>query len=215
MKEGADVETGRGRGPEDADGRMSALGRWAVNRHGRGARNVAQVARCLAWIEGPAPRSALELGCGGGAVAGHLAARGTAVVATDVDIRQARVTLDRRPPGAALLVAVMDAARLALPAAAFDLVLAQFMLHHVPDWEGAVAEVARVLRPGGHLVWVDFALPAWFARRAVARSRRLGPFHGPAVVEACAAAGLSPVRHEGPGALGLGVRRAVFQKGGA
>lgn len=193
---------------------MGALARFFVNRHGRGTRNVAQVRRVLAPL-GPdaVVRDALEIGCGGGAVAAWLAVeRNAAVVATDFDLRQVAVAHARRPPGADLHHAVMDASRMSLRAERFDLVVAQFMLHHVPDWEGAIREVARVLRPGGHLAWVDFALPDWLVRRLAARSPHLGPFHGPAVVAACAAVRLVPVWGEGPGALGLGVRRVVFRK---
>jgi SAM-dependent methyltransferase len=45
--------------------------------------------------------------------------------------------------------AVADAQRLPLPDASAEAVLAMHMLHHVPDIDRAVAEMARVLRPGG------------------------------------------------------------------
>jgi len=128
-------------------------------------------------------------------------------VATDLDPRQVAVARTRRPPGAAVRHAVMDASRMALGTARFDLVIAQYMLHHVPDWPGLLQETARVLRPGGHLLWLDFALPGWLVR-----SHHAGPFHGPSVTAACAAAGLTRVRYEGP-ALGVGTQRAVFRKG--
>ena len=45
-----------------------------------------------------------------------------------------------------------DGQALPFPNAAFDRVLAAHMLYHVPDREGALAEMRRVLRPGGRLV---------------------------------------------------------------
>ena len=48
-------------------------------------------------------------------------------------------------------LAVMDAAHLALPDAAFDVVVAQYVITAVPDPEGTLNEFARVLRPGGRL----------------------------------------------------------------
>jgi SAM-dependent methyltransferase len=48
--------------------------------------------------------------------------------------------------------AVIDVQALPLPAASLDLVLANHMLYHVPDVEGALREVRRVLRPNGRLV---------------------------------------------------------------
>ena len=45
----------------------------------------------------------------------------------------------------------LDAQNLPLPAGAFDLVIANHMLYHVPDLPRAVRELARMLRPGGRL----------------------------------------------------------------
>jgi len=50
---------------------------------------------------------------------------------------------------------VMDACRLGYPDAAFDAVTAQFLITLVPDPEGALTEMARVLRPGGEIVLVN------------------------------------------------------------
>ncbi|HEY1152954.1 MAG TPA: methyltransferase domain-containing protein [Pseudolabrys sp.] len=52
-------------------------------------------------------------------------------------------------------LAVMDAAHLALPDAAFDVVVAQYVITAVPDPEGTLNEFARVLRPGGEIVLVN------------------------------------------------------------
>ncbi len=46
----------------------------------------------------------------------------------------------------------LDAQRLPFPDATFDVVLANHMLHHVPDIDRALAEIHRVLRPDGCLV---------------------------------------------------------------
>ena len=52
-------------------------------------------------------------------------------------------------------LAVMDAGRLALPDAAFDVVVAQFVITAVPHPEGTLDEFARVTRPGGEIVLVN------------------------------------------------------------
>jgi ubiquinone/menaquinone biosynthesis C-methylase UbiE len=44
---------------------------------------------------------------------------------------------------------VADVQDLPFRSAAFDVVVANYVLHHVPDTGRAVAEMARVLRPGG------------------------------------------------------------------
>ena len=49
---------------------------------------------------------------------------------------------------------VADAQSLPLPYGTFDVVMARHMLYHVPDIRRAVAEAARVLRPGGRFLAV-------------------------------------------------------------
>jgi phosphatidylethanolamine/phosphatidyl-N-methylethanolamine N-methyltransferase len=52
-------------------------------------------------------------------------------------------------------LAVMDAARLALADASFDVIVAQYVITTVPDPEGTLDEFMRVLRPGGEIVLVN------------------------------------------------------------
>jgi phosphatidylethanolamine/phosphatidyl-N-methylethanolamine N-methyltransferase len=52
-------------------------------------------------------------------------------------------------------LAVMDAAKLALPDASFDVVVAQYVITTVPNPEGTLDEFARVLRPGGEIILVN------------------------------------------------------------
>ncbi len=56
---------------------------------------------------------------------------------------------------------LMAADAMALPVqdAAFDVVTVAFGLRNMASWPGALTEMARVLRPGGHLVVLDFSLP--------------------------------------------------------
>ena len=78
------------------------------------------------------------------------------VTATDYD--DAMVAAARRrlaPFGARAEVRQADATELPFPDASFDTALTFIMLHHVIAWEQAVAELVRVLRPGGRLVGYD------------------------------------------------------------
>jgi phosphatidylethanolamine/phosphatidyl-N-methylethanolamine N-methyltransferase len=52
-------------------------------------------------------------------------------------------------------LAVMDAARLALADASFDVVVSQFVITAVPQPEKALDEFARVLKPGGEIILVN------------------------------------------------------------
>jgi len=52
-------------------------------------------------------------------------------------------------------LAVMDAQRLAFADAAFDAVVAQYVITTVPDPEAALDEFARVTKPGGEIILVN------------------------------------------------------------
>ena len=52
-------------------------------------------------------------------------------------------------------LAVMDAERLALADASFDVVVAQYVITAVPNPEATLDEFARVLRPGGEIVLIN------------------------------------------------------------
>jgi SAM-dependent methyltransferase len=95
---------------------------------------------------------ALDAACGTGRYSEHLAARGHQVVGVDSSpemLDRARV---RVPRGEFLLG---DLHRLPLPDDAVDLVVSSLALAHVPELAPVMAEFARVLRPGGHLVISD------------------------------------------------------------
>jgi phosphatidylethanolamine/phosphatidyl-N-methylethanolamine N-methyltransferase len=76
-------------------------------------------------------------------------------------------------------LAVMDAARLALPDQSFDVVVAQYVITAVPNPEKTLDEFARVIKPGGEIVLVNHIGAESGARRAFERcfapvARRLG-----------------------------------------
>jgi phosphatidylethanolamine/phosphatidyl-N-methylethanolamine N-methyltransferase len=76
-------------------------------------------------------------------------------------------------------LSVMDAEKLALPDASFDVVVAQYVITAVPNPEGTLDEFARVLRPGGEIILVNHIGAEKGARRAFEQSfaplaRRLG-----------------------------------------
>ncbi|MDA1311580.1 MAG: metalloregulator ArsR/SmtB family transcription factor [Proteobacteria bacterium] len=67
-----------------------------------------------------------------------------------------------------------DMSQLPWPNASFDLVIAHMVLHFTDDPAAAVAEAARVLRPDGRLLIVDFASHDIEELRAKFAHRRLG-----------------------------------------
>jgi ubiquinone/menaquinone biosynthesis C-methylase UbiE len=102
-------------------------------------------------------RDVLEIGAGGGSVAKQMLSGDPELAWTAIDIdsrmTQAAATRLREFPNASAKTA--DATTLPFPDDSFDSVVSCLMLHHIIDWERAVAEVARVLRPGGTFLGYD------------------------------------------------------------
>ena len=96
------------------------------------------------------PTRLLEVGCGWGELAERMGRElGAAVVAIDQSPRMVELACSRRVDAR-----VGDVQRLAFRDGEFDAVVAAWMLYHVEDLDKALAECARVLRPGGILVAV-------------------------------------------------------------
>jgi len=106
----------------------------------------------LQRIQAGSTSGVLELGCGPGHFwreTRDLRPSTWRVVCTDLSpgmVAEARRELSSE---AGLGFAAADAQALPFPDGRFDLVLANFMLYHVPDRPRALAEARRVLRPGG------------------------------------------------------------------
>ena len=101
--------------------------------------------------------------------------------------------------------AVEDAAALTLPNASVDGIICRFGLMLVPDMQGAAAEIARVLRPGGRVV-----LAVW-------ASSRVNPWITAAGRAALDLGLTDPPDHDAPGPFRLGdptLLRSVVEGGG-
>ncbi len=112
-------------------------------------------------------KSILDVGCGGGILAEEFARDGAQV--TGIDLSRASIDQAQRHArigGLTIDYQVADAADMPLPAASFELVVASEVLEHVPDLEGTLREVSRVLKPEG-LFLFDTPNRTWVARLAL------------------------------------------------
>ncbi|HEX4018708.1 MAG TPA: class I SAM-dependent methyltransferase [Frankiaceae bacterium] len=104
----------------------------------------------------------LDLGCGAGRHAAEACRRGATVVALDMsapDLKEAADRLGEVDPERRRSVPVQgDALRLPFADGTFDRIIAAEVLEHIPADEAAMAELARVLRPGG---LVAVTVPRW------------------------------------------------------
>src|SRR4249919_2893548 len=105
----------------------------------------------------------LDLGCGTGEITRRLAARYTKASMLGIDILDSNLSLARRDStafGARIRYEQGDAFALTAADASFDLVVCRHMSQAVPDFPRVLAEITRVLRPGGwlHLLSEDYGM---------------------------------------------------------
>jgi ubiquinone/menaquinone biosynthesis C-methylase UbiE len=99
----------------------------------------------------PAPGElTVDVGCGEGRVARELAARGHRVVGIEGAEALAAAAREADP---SFEVHAVAAAAMPLPDACADVAVASMSLANIDDMEGAVGEIARILRPGGRFVF--------------------------------------------------------------
>jgi len=133
---------------------------------GRWSRLVA--CELLAWLAMPARSRWLDVGCGPGAVTETILTFASPGTVTGVDPSEQYVTFARGriiDPRAAFEVG--DAMALNALSATYDAVVAGLVLNFLPQAETALAEMARVTRPGGKVaayVW-DYAEGMYLMRR--------------------------------------------------
>jgi SAM-dependent methyltransferase len=98
-----------------------------------------------------AGRRILEAGCGAGPISAILRDRGANVAGFDSSAKMVELARKRLGPDADLRIADLGGP-LPYPDGAFDDVIAALVLHYLEDWTGPLAELRRVLRPGGRLI---------------------------------------------------------------
>ena len=113
----------------------------------------------------------LDLGCGGGRHAFEVYRRGAHVVALDQNAEDltavqnmfnAMAAEEQVPAGATATTVKGDALNLPFADDSFDVVIAAEILEHIPQDTAAMAELVRVVRPGGT---VAVSVPRWLPER--------------------------------------------------
>lgn len=128
------------------------------------ARLRARLSEAVALLRTGSPEPhALDYGCGSGNLTGHLLDLGCRVTAADVSPAFLALVEARWGTTGRCKTLRLTGRPGELPTDAFDLVAAYSVLHHVPDYLGATAELVQALRPGGVLFIDHEASPgSWF-----------------------------------------------------
>jgi len=131
----------------------------------RARRQAQMLAGALRGLAGPAV--IIDIGCGDGSALAVAAAASPAHRFAGIDWSAEAL---RRAHARGLTVLRADVAAPGLPVAdgAADVVIMSEVIEHLVDPDGAVAEVRRVLRPGGSLVLSTPNLAAWYNRALLA-----------------------------------------------
>jgi ubiquinone/menaquinone biosynthesis C-methylase UbiE len=98
----------------------------------------------------------LEVGCGQGVGAEVILDRLGAANVTAFDLDESMVELARRRLHARpVTLSVGDVCDIELTSGGVDTVVDFGIIHHVPNWQESIGEIARVLRPGGLLLFEE------------------------------------------------------------
>jgi 2-polyprenyl-3-methyl-5-hydroxy-6-metoxy-1,4-benzoquinol methylase len=124
-----------------------------LERFGAGWQRAMEHADLLALLPGVEGRRVLDLGCGVGQLAHHLATRGaTEVIGVDISERMLAIArAEWSHPRVTYRRESLEA--LAFPSARFDLVVSSLALHYVEDYVGLIARISGWLERGGVLVY--------------------------------------------------------------
>ena len=155
--------------------------KWAIDYGDIGGAQVAAKLAKALGEEPPRYGRMLEIGAGTGYFSLNLVRRGIVGEATATDISPGM--LDVLQASAAQLglqieTVTADAERLPFANGSFGLVLGHAVLHHLPDLDTALGEFARVLVPGGTLVFMGE--PSRQGDRIAALPKRIGMVAAPA-----------------------------------
>lgn len=114
--------------------------------------------RLIALSDARPGAQALDLACGTGDIACQVAAAGARTTGLDVTPRMLQLARSKKTAGRVAFVAG-DMMALPFPDNCFELVTSGYGVRNVPAIEAALAEICRVLKPGGLFLALDFNRP--------------------------------------------------------
>ena len=155
----------------------------------------------------------LEVGCGGGAVSSHLAdTHHMTVTGVDID-SDMFMAAHRKSTGAPNLRFVeADATRLPFGSQSFDIVLSFGVMHHISNWQNALKEIARVMRPHGHFILFDIVIPGYATKIFRRMAKKYGCYDVDDIVSLLRSQDLNIIHMDAKGHLSMGSFGLVAEK---
>jgi ubiquinone/menaquinone biosynthesis C-methylase UbiE len=114
--------------------------------------------RIIHYLDPPPNALFLDAGCGIGDHSIRIAARGYRCLGVDISediLRRAKKNVAARGLESKVSFVCQGLEDMALPEAAFDVVHCRGVLMHIPEWDKALANLCRVLKPGGKIVILE------------------------------------------------------------
>lgn len=107
----------------------------------------------------------LDFGCGAGSAPIHIARNfPLKVTGVDVDPQQIKIAESAGEGVSNVKFVTNQDTTLPFNEGYFDIVATNKVMHHISNWQDALLEIDRVLKPGGYLIYSDFVFPALIAK---------------------------------------------------
>ena len=159
--------------------RMTRIEKHFVNEIGHSRGVAAEAVRRLLHVPVDRSWTYLDVGCGNGAATLFVADTfGIRAVGIDVDPQQIALARTAAGDRTDVLFLTADATCLPFEHGRFHIVATSRMTHHVRRWSSALAEMRRVLKPHGYLVYADIKAPSCLASVLKPLAGHAGVFTG-------------------------------------
>ena len=135
------------------------------------------------------------------------------VFGVDVDPEQVRLAHEHSDKHAGLHFAAADATQLPFEDDYFDLVLSFMVVHHVGDLKRSIAEVSRVLKPGGTFIFYEITYPGYMVKTFKAFANKFGIFTREELMEYLGIENYQVLYEEGGKHLVFKIISLVMRKG--
>jgi ubiquinone/menaquinone biosynthesis C-methylase UbiE len=145
--------------------KIGKIEKLLVNSEWNKKRRLQSAQKLLSFAGLEGEPDCLEIGCGNGVISKHFAQKyHSEVIGTDVDPEQIELAQEGIKEILNIRFLVADATSLPFEDNRFDVVMSFQVMHHISNWLDAMAEVRRVLKPGGYFIYDDLIYPELLAK---------------------------------------------------